>query len=772
MTERHIDFNRGNDSNPGTVELPWKNLSKITSEVRTAGDEILLADDSEFEITARILLNSGLGWSSSGASPIRFGVYSPLSVTGGRPIIRKRVNIAAGSWTYSAPNNAWTYTASNTISSFAFVKCGGDWATRTDNALPLDSVDGRWSNSGSTLYVYAPSGTNPTDYYGSVTFGGDSSDAAFVVSSPGSVAAFTFSGWRFEETGTGIYVFNSTGTRTYRISDMEGDETGCLFYLLTQTAGAVDYEIDHVVAANGGTALIGGYAQGGVGVSRWVVRDCDLADCNFGFPQGAVYTQIPSGEITRVRVARARYGVPGKSSDGAGIYTETGSDNTVISECRISDCYLAFQDNSGKSTTIRSSIVEDCYAICKITDAQSHQDVNFTFEANTCLGVGAPVAPVAGSVAGIGVLAYTVTSPAMNFSLRDNVLVAHSQAPSAYAFELPSNATGTISHCDLSGFAGIAEIYGGGTTPITPTNCVLVAPGARWDYMPTHADVRSSGTYIAGTDYYGVPFENPPTMGAVQYKAALAEPALPALLYDNRLEDGTPAASTTETEFDVLNLRDLRPYSFWKPTALPATITVDCGATAAADFAAIYRHDLASRDCFVEIRGSTDNFSSSDVLLIRRRPTTDESLILPFDPVEYRYWRIVVDGLEIPTLAIALIGEALRLPRRFPLGFDITRRDPQAATNISAGGYPLGRVISYEEWRQRLEQDRVTWSWIRETWIPAWKAHLRSEPFLLAWDSTDHPTEVQLAIAAGGYETPTLFGEYCGLTLDLQGVAS
>jgi hypothetical protein len=41
------------------------------------------------------------------------------------------------------------------------------------------------------------------------------------------------------------------------------------------------------------------------------------------------------------------------------------------------------------------------------------------------------------------------------------------------------------------------------------------------------------------------------------------------------LNDGTPAASTTATGFDVANLIDWRTYTKWKPSALPATVDVD-----------------------------------------------------------------------------------------------------------------------------------------------------------------------------------------------------
>ena len=54
----------------------------------------------------------------------------------------------------------------------------------------------------------------------------------------------------------------------------------------------------------------------------------------------------------------------------------------------------------------------------------------------------------------------------------------------------------------------------------------------------------------------------------------------PKIFHDNRLDGGTPVASTTATGFDVLNLRDFRPYTEWQPTALPATVTADAASLA------------------------------------------------------------------------------------------------------------------------------------------------------------------------------------------------
>lgn len=89
----------------------------------------------------------------------------------------------------------------------------------------------------------------------------------------------------------------------------------------------------------------------------------------------------------------------------------------------------------------------------------------------------------------------------------------------------------------------------------------------------------------------------------------------PKILYDNRFADANPVASTTAAGYNVLNLRDWRPYTWWQPTALPATVTVDCLIARAADYALLWGHSLHDAQASIQVRGSTDNFASSDVLV-------------------------------------------------------------------------------------------------------------------------------------------------------------
>lgn len=245
---------------------------------------------------------------------------------------------------------------------------------------------------------------------------------------------------------------------------------------------------------------------------------------------------------------------------------------------------------------------------------------------------------------------------------------------------------------------------------------------------------------------------------------------LPKIFYDNRLNDAVPVASTTAAGFSVLNLRDSRPFTWWKPTAMPATVTVDCGAAKAVDSLAVYGHDLGTRAATIELRGSTDNFGASDVLVDTFAPADDLPFIRQFASVSYRYWRLRFTGAAAPSLAIAAPGVALELPRRMQRGFDPIGRVAKGQSNRSAGGHPLGRVTQYEEWSESLNFRNVSQTWLRDTFLPAWKAHLRDKPVVLAWDPVDHATELYLVTIKDKFSAAHGNGLFTDLRLDVMGV--
>jgi hypothetical protein len=244
----------------------------------------------------------------------------------------------------------------------------------------------------------------------------------------------------------------------------------------------------------------------------------------------------------------------------------------------------------------------------------------------------------------------------------------------------------------------------------------------------------------------------------------------PLVLYESRLNDATPVASSTAAGFDVLNLRDARAYTFWKPSAMPATVTVDCGSSKSADYLAVYNHDLFSRGCTIEVRKSTDNFAANDVLVATHTPTDDKPFVLLFTSTSSRYWRIRVLTGTAPTLAIAMLGVRLEIPAGVREGFDPIGRSEISQFNRSIKGHALGIVTDFAEWKESLVFELVSWTWVRTTWAAAWDAWLKSEPWLFAWNPDSYPKETYLVTRDGQFSTPHRSGALTDLQVPVTGV--
>ncbi|MFN7725146.1 MAG: hypothetical protein ACK5QH_08765 [Rubrivivax sp.] len=249
--------------------------------------------------------------------------------------------------------------------------------------------------------------------------------------------------------------------------------------------------------------------------------------------------------------------------------------------------------------------------------------------------------------------------------------------------------------------------------------------------------------------------------------------AKPHIFYDNRLGDAAVVASSTASGFAASNVADWRPYTWWRPTALPATLTVDCGSARAADYALVHGHTLFSAGCTLEVRGSTDNFGASNVLVASLTPTSDEPQLLLFNSASFRYWRLRITGAAtMPALAIAAIGARLELPEWLGQPFDPLGRQIMGQSNRNERGQPLGRVVQFESWKEQIKLERVTWAWVRNVWLPAWRAHLRSSPFVLGWEVDLYPTDLKLVVAGDKFDTPHYSGSTCDLTFDVEAVVT
>jgi hypothetical protein len=234
----------------------------------------------------------------------------------------------------------------------------------------------------------------------------------------------------------------------------------------------------------------------------------------------------------------------------------------------------------------------------------------------------------------------------------------------------------------------------------------------------------------------------------------------PEILYKNVFSDGTglPDATGTESGFDVLNLIDLKGYTYWSADGhvFPQYITVDYGSSISADALGIFSHNLGTLGLSLSVEAADDDFDSSSGVSITEAlaafiPSDDKAILKTFSSVSARYWRLKIDGAldsddDNPFMAILMIGARITFPN--PTRAPIRLRDERVIGESmrSKTGQHLGSVISYVEQKIEAKIPLSTLTWFDANFIPFWDNHAsQSKPFFWAWDIDTFPTLVHWA---------------------------
>lgn len=240
---------------------------------------------------------------------------------------------------------------------------------------------------------------------------------------------------------------------------------------------------------------------------------------------------------------------------------------------------------------------------------------------------------------------------------------------------------------------------------------------------------------------------------------------LPLILYESRFKDAVPVASSTAAgDYNVLNLRDWRNFTWWKPAAIPATVTVNSGSAKAADYFFVYGGAGT-----YEAHHSNDNFVANDVTAGTIVLTKTGLGLVTFASISRQYWRMKLPSGAAPAVAIAAIGAKLEFPRRLLQPFDPLAHTARGQVNDSEEGNPLGAVDAYDEWSQDIQLGKIDAGWVRNSFRPAWLAHLKNEPFAFAWDPVDHITELYHCKPMRAYSAPTGPGNFVNFSATLRG---
>lgn len=199
----------------------------------------------------------------------------------------------------------------------------------------------------------------------------------------------------------------------------------------------------------------------------------------------------------------------------------------------------------------------------------------------------------------------------------------------------------------------------------------------------------------------------------------------------------TPTASTSAAGYPAIAATYPTTFEYWKPTALPATWTVDMGTSKAIDYCGIVA-DL--NGATIAVQSSPDNTTWTTRGSIG--PTTDRINMALFVEVTERYWRLsIANGL--PNIAVVYIGKALAMQRKIYQGHTplTLSRTTELSNNMSDTGQYIGRSIIRKGAQTSCNWSHLTADWYRANFDPFVKA-ARTGPFFIGWRPEQYPNEL------------------------------
>lgn len=200
---------------------------------------------------------------------------------------------------------------------------------------------------------------------------------------------------------------------------------------------------------------------------------------------------------------------------------------------------------------------------------------------------------------------------------------------------------------------------------------------------------------------------------------------LPTILWNNLLLGKTLAASTEAVDYPKENIRTENTVKAWRPTALPATISVDLGSSTAVDSFAIVGHDCGTKGNTILLQSSPDNSSWTTRCTVI--PTDNTTILGLFTSFSDRYWRLEISGGTVPTLSVWTLSQRFNMPAgvKPPYTPMWLAQDIDLLTGMTMGGQFLGNRVLRKGGRTTISLVALETGFVETTLIP-FREHFNS----------------------------------------------
>lgn len=232
---------------------------------------------------------------------------------------------------------------------------------------------------------------------------------------------------------------------------------------------------------------------------------------------------------------------------------------------------------------------------------------------------------------------------------------------------------------------------------------------------------------------------------------AQAEPDVPParftrIGYQSIARRGTVTASGNNDDEGFIDApRSDLTYEWWRADALPAWWAVDAGEAVTVDYAGVAVHNLSTVSASVKVQHSDDGSAWTDVPGAETIPGTDAPLMILFEPITARYWRLRFAGSgDAPRVGVIYIGKVLAMQRpvkwRDHSPGTLSRRTTVRGSQ-SDGGQRLGTSVVRQGYQADYDVSNMTETWYRDQFDP-FVQHARRIGYFISWRPVERPGEV------------------------------
>jgi hypothetical protein len=236
--------------------------------------------------------------------------------------------------------------------------------------------------------------------------------------------------------------------------------------------------------------------------------------------------------------------------------------------------------------------------------------------------------------------------------------------------------------------------------------------------------------------------------------------AKPIIAYNNLLANPLVTLTASDESLgSVENIRDWRTYTRWGGVGTfpgATTLLIDCGSTQIVSCFGIVGHNLFSKGfTSVGVQGSPDGMSWTlltwgSLGTFEMTPTSDGAIFRKFvQSYQFRYFML---SFSAPgpardfEIAIVYLGDCVQFPEYILPGFDPDGRKIITESSVSQQGNLLGIVRKYANRDIIADFGELENDWVETNLFPfeaTWP-----QPFIWAWDVTNHADEVYLVRSA------------------------